>query len=284
MYVPVQENFRHYIEFMQKCYAEGLLDNDIFTMTTDDYLTKVYSGNVGYTIEYTVSGEEEGLKRQLLSPLTSEYNDAPCHPGRNQEKTGSGLCITSNATEEEAIAAIKLLDYWYSEEGTYEIKCGPEYGVNGADWGYVRTVNEDGSYSYEIIYDADAYGGSYFNCRMYNGLGNMPFCYTQAHVDVIIGANVLNQWTTTCVEKAGLLEARRVGYPEGVTFTAEEQDELALYVLMDSTVDRMVAQFITGERELNDETWNEYVDMINAMDLDSMVAIRQAAYDRWNSK
>lgn len=284
VYVPAQENFRHYIEFMAKIYAEGLLDNDIFTMTTDDYLAKVLTLNVGSTIEYNPTSEEEILKRQLLSPLTSEYNDVPCHPGRNQEKTDSGLCITSNATEEEAIAAIKLLDYWYSEEGTYEIKCGPEYEVNGDDWGYIRTVNEDGSYSYEIIYDTDAFGGSYFDCRMFNGLGNMPFCYTQAHANVIIGANVSNQWTTTCVENAGLLEARRVGYPEGVTFTPDEQDTLALYVLMDSTVDRMVAEFITGQKPLNDETWAAYLNTLEAMDLETLVATRQAAYDRWNSK
>jgi len=146
VYVPAQENFRHYLEFMHKLYEEQLVDNDLFTMNTDDYLAKVLTLNVGSTIEYNVTSEEEVLKRQLHKPLTSEYNAVPVHPGRNQEKTDSGLCITSNATDEEAIAAIKLLDYWYSEEGTYEIKCGPEYEVNGDDWGYIRTVNEDGSY------------------------------------------------------------------------------------------------------------------------------------------
>ena len=285
VYVPTQENFRHYLEFMAKCYAEGLLDEDIFTMTTDDYLAKVLTLNVGSTIEYNVTSEEEILKRELLSPLTSEYNDKACYPGRSQEKTNSGLCITSNATEEEAIAAIKLLDYWYSQEGTFEIKCGPVYGEDDyIDGGYVRTVNEDGTYSYEIIYDEEAFGGSYFDFRMYNGLGNMPFCYTQAHADVIIGANVANKWCTTCVEKSGMLQARRVGYPEGVTFTADEQDTLAMYVLMDSTVDRMVAEFITGQKELNDATWAEYLNILDSMDLETLVSTRQAAFDRWNSK
>lgn len=285
VYVPAQENFRHYLEFMAKCYAEGLLDEDIFTMTTDDYLAKVLTLNVGSTIEYNVTSEEEILKRELLSPLTSEYNDKACYPGRSQEKTNSGLCITSNATEEEAIAAIKLLDYWYSQEGTFEIKCGPVYGEDDyIDGGYVRTVNEDGTYSYEIIYDEEAFGGSYFDFRMYNGLGNMPFCYTQAHADVIIGANVANKWCTTCVEKSGMLQARRVGYPEGVTFTADEQDTLAMYVLMDSTVDRMVAEFITGQKELNDATWAEYLNILDSMDLETLVSTRQAAFDRWNSK
>ena len=81
-----------------------------------------------------------------------------------------------------------------------------------------------------------------------------------------------------------MLQARRVGYPEGVTFTADEQDTLAMYVLMDSTVDRMVAEFITGQKELNDATWAEYLNTLESMDLETLVSTRQAAYDRWNSK
>ena len=53
---------------------------------------------------------------------------------------------------------------------------------------------------------------------------------------------------------------------------------------MDSTVDRMVAEFITGQKELNDDTWNEYLSILDAMDLDTLVSVRQAAYDRWNAK
>ena len=206
VYVPAQENYRHYLEFMNKLYTEGLLDSDIFTMSEDDYLTKVLSLDVGYTVNYNVTSEEEVLKRQLLKPLTSEYNETPCHPGRSQEKTDSGLCITNNATDEEAIIAIKLLDYWYSQEGTFEIKCGPIYGEDDyIDGGYVRTVNDDGSYSYQIIFDQTAFGGSYFDFRMYNGLGNMPFCYTQAHADVRIGDPV-----QPVTEFLGLVFARHI--------------------------------------------------------------------------
>ena len=40
---------------------------------------------------------------------------------------------------------------------------------------------------------------------------------------------------------------------------------------------------ITGEVEITDETWNSYLEQLNMMDLDTLVEVRQAAYDRWNS-
>ena len=59
--------------------------------------------------------------------------------------------------------------------------------------------------------------------------------------------------------------------------------DIPIYVLMDSYVDQMVARFITGEVEITDETWNSYLEQLNMMDLDTLVEVRQAAYDRWNS-
>ena len=92
-----------------------------------------------------------------------------------------------------------------------------------------------------------------------------------------------NNHLTEIVNESGMLAARRMGYPQMATFTEDEQDILAPYVLMDSYVDQMVARFITGEVEITDETWNSYLEQLNMMDLDTLVEVRQAAYDRWNS-
>ena len=81
-----------------------------------------------------------------------------------------------------------------------------------------------------------------------------------------------------------MLSARRLGYPQMATFTEDEQDILATYVLMDSFVDQSVAKFITGETEITDETWNEYLENLEMMDLQTLIDVRQAAYDRWNAQ
>ena len=112
----------------------------------------------------------------------------------------------------------------------------------------------------------------------------MPFFYTNAHAQVIIGGDAKNKRVTEGVYEANLLEARRVGYPSTVTFTEDEQDILATFVLMDNFVDQMVAKFVTGEETLNDENWNAYVERLESMDLQTLLKTRQGAYDRWMNK
>ncbi len=287
VYVPAQENFRHYLEFMHKLYSEGLVDSDIFTMTAEEYNAKMSTMSIGFMPNSgaAIIGMDNYLDTVNLHPLTSEYNETPIHPGRAQEVDKYGMVITDKCSEEKAILAIKLLDYFYSQEGTFLIKCGPEYGAWGdmIDGGYVRHEDADGTVSYELVYDEDKYTG-YWEFRIKNGLMNMPFFYTAAHAEVIIGADAANNHLTEIVNDCGMLSARRLGYPQMATFTEDEQDILAPFVLMDSFVDQSVAKFITGETEINDDTWNEYLENLEMMDLQTLIEVRQAAYDRWNSQ
>ena len=81
---------------------------------------------------------------------------------------------------------------------------------------------------------------------------------------------------------SGAYAARRFGYPAGVTFTEDEQDTLAMFVLLDNYVDQMVAKFITGSVDIDDDAqWQIYLDTIDSMDEATLIETRQAAYDRW---
>ncbi|MDO4291921.1 MAG: extracellular solute-binding protein [Eubacteriales bacterium] len=288
VYVPAEENFRHYLEYMNRLYEEGLIDPEMFTQTEEDYLAKRTEKlvGVGDSLQDPLSYEEYEATLKTLSPMTSEYNAEKMTPGRFQEVNSYSLCITDKCDEEKAIAAVKLLDYFYSQEGTYLIKCGPEAGVWGdlVDGGYVRNEEADGTVSYELEYDREKYNDSYYNFRMENGLMIMPFFYTNAHAQVIVGSDRKNARVTEGVYEAGLLEARRVGFPTTVTFTEDEQDILATFVLMDNYVDQMVAKFITGEEALDDANWNAYLERLESMDLQMLKETRQSAYDRWINK
>lgn len=285
VYVPAQENYRHYVEFMAKLYAEGLLDSEVFTQTNEQYTAKKQQMIVGFTPNnhYNTIGLDNYLKMVNCKPLTSEYNDTPMHPGNLPEVPTFGMAITNKASEEEAIAAIKLLDYFYSEEGTFLTKCGPEYGAWGdmVDGGYIRTENEDGSYSYKLV-AGEAYKNNYARFRQTVGLWSLPFFYSSAHEACIVGSDPGNNHITTKAFESGMVNARRLGYHGMITFTYDEQDILAGYTLMDSYVDRTVASWISGETELNDETWAAYLAELDAFDIDEMIKVRQDAYDRYN--
>ncbi len=288
IYVPAQENYRYYVEFMTKLYAEGLLDNEVFTQTSEQYTAKMQQMLVGFMpgSHYGTIGMENYLNTVNCKPLTSEYNDTPMHPGNLPEVGTYGMCITNKASEAEAIAAIKLLDYLYSEEGSFLTKCGPENGAWGdmIEGGWERTVNEDGSYSYQLVYDKELYKNSYARFRQVNGLWALPFFYSSAHEACIVGSDPGNNHITVKAFDSGMVDARRLGYHGMITFTEDEQDILATYVLMDNYVDRTVASWITGETQLTDETWAAYLSELDAFTIDEMAEVRQAAYDRYNEK
>jgi len=67
-----------------------------------------------------------------------------------------------------------------------------------------------------------------------------------------------------------------------VYLTKEEQKEVnAIEADLESYVEQMEAKFITGVEPL--ESWDEYVETIEHMNLERYVEIYQDAYDRWDA-
>ena len=287
VFVPMQDNFREYLKYMNKLYEENLLDKEIFTQSDAQYNAKLAEYTVFMTspeMQQSFSDENRQIEYSLVGPLTSAVSPVKTWGAQSSEKVGSGaMCITDKCDEKKAIAAIKLLDYLYSEEASFMTKCGPEKGNWDGVGGWSRTgVKEDGSVAYSIDYNSEKYN-SFWDFRCANGLMNIPFLYTSVHAELVLGASVWGSHMSKSAYASGAYVARRFGYPSGVTFTEDEQDILAPFVLLDSYVDQNVAKFITGALDIEDDTtWENYIQTIKDMDVDTLIEVRQEAYDRWN--
>ncbi len=77
----------------------------------------------------------------------------------------------------------------------------------------------------------------------------------------------------------GRTEYMQIPYPE-VTYTEEEQETMMTYVDIANYVKSMETKFIMGEVSLDD--WDSYVNTLYSMGLEDIIAVKQAAYDRWN--
>ena len=71
-------------------------------------------------------------------------------------------------------------------------------------------------------------------------------------------------------------------WPQMATLTTEESEEASGYI-SDCAVywEEMTLKFIVGEEELNDETWNEYLDTLESLGLSQALAAYQAALERY---
>ena len=74
-------------------------------------------------------------------------------------------------------------------------------------------------------------------------------------------------------------------YPKLVTMTPEEGDAFNV-IETDATtfVNQQTIAFITGAKELNDDTWNEHVENFKSMVIDEEIGYKQAAYDRFQAR
>lgn len=288
VYVPMQDNFREYLRFMNKLYEDGLLDPEIFTQTKAQYNAKLSEYTVFCTTPEMQSSFPEEFRQieySLIGPLTSDFSATPMWAANPSGKIAtSSFAITNKCSEEKAIAAIKLLDYFYSEEASFMTKCGPEKGKWDGVGGWSYEEKADGSNPYTIDYDSEHYN-SFWDFRCANGLMNNPFLYTSHHAELVLGASVWGNHLSNSAYDSGAFAVRRFGYPQGVTFSEDEQDTLAMFILMDSYVDQNVAKFISGSLDIDDDAaWDHYIQGIKDMNVETMIEVRQAAYDRWNNK
>ena len=75
-------------------------------------------------------------------------------------------------------------------------------------------------------------------------------------------------------------------YPSAVknTFTTDESLEIANYESDFLTyASEQCLKFLDGSVELNDDTWNEFVDTCNSMGLPEIIAVYQNAYDEYQA-
>ena len=267
--------FRGYLEFMRDMYAEGLIDQEIFSQSKEQLQAKGQDDKLGvfqewYSYFITGRSEEEAINDPMYAPLTSEYQKTPIMPIGPGIKRGSFAISSKNPSPE---AALRWIDTLYTKEGFDYLYYGPEgsYWV----WNDDKTVKE---YSDQAL-DAE-------DIEKYRGYVTPAYGITVPAYSVPldpIGGETDNAFNDFIEKetKEKILDHGEIIFP--LTYlTTEEQDEVsAITVDLETYMKENEAQFINGSKELNDETWQEYLDTMNQIGADRLIEIYQASYDRW---
>lgn len=274
VYVPMQEEYKEYLTYMHRLYAEGLLDPEYFTQTAEQLNAKTASGLVGMgaTQPHMTIADENIWREYTITPaITSDYNATAMGP-RNSNYEPPTMIVTDKCAYPEA--AVRLVDFFYTQEGSRMVRGGPEYGT----W--------DGDGGWEIISDNEIklHTGDYtsfWNFRATQTPLNLPYFCGEDVMFITVAGDAKNTWFSEQVEKSNNVACARFGYPD-VSFTEDEIAEISTFVDLDNYVIQMDAQFITGALSIEDG-WDSYIDTLQGMNVDRMIEIRQAAYDRWNA-
>ena len=279
-WVPAEDNYKPFLEYMNKLSTEGLLHPDYFTQTQDQSNAKETNHLYGAYCYYAcwVNQPDETIWREYdgLDPMVSEYNSTQIWPARDFNQCGNFM-ITKNCSNPEKL--MEILDWLFSFEGTLAISAGCELGKNPdrPDCGYTYEWVDDSTLQIDTVYPEDEYDSdmNYNYAEIGPDYGYFPMyrTFTVAQTDAgqqYLTENIVNHYA----------DYYKTAWPSTVKYLDEEANEISLLLTdIESYTDEMVTKMITGEISLDQfETFREG---LKARNVDRMMEIHQKAYDRW---
>ena len=263
-YMPTHDQYKQLLAFMAKCYAEGLIDTQMFTMDTTQFRAKGQSGDI-YGFFYS-GGAFQGVGRdndEDYIGLTT-FVDGTMQIGN--PATPNALVITDKCEHPEVLVA--WADYFYTDEGgmlTY-------MGIEGKTYKWL----EDGTWEWIL---SPEYGEDITTLRAKStiqGVVTDPCIQPPSwfKMSPTIDADEVYLW------KYRLLLAEGGFQFPALSYTEDENNELSIRTTdLNNYISVYTAEIITGQKDL-DATWDEYVKQMEKMGAKDIEAIYRASYDR----
>ncbi|MEI3606196.1 extracellular solute-binding protein [Pseudogracilibacillus sp. SE30717A] len=265
------DEYKQLLEYIHMLYDEGLIEQNIFSIEWGQFLANASDNLYGSMIFYDpieLFGEEIGSQYNSVAALEGPEGYKDYNKLSPSVWETSSFVITSENESPEA--AVRWMDYFYSEEGAKLYYMG----VEG------ETFEEDG-------------GETKYMDHILNPEGDMTFEQAIAKQLTWLGAisGIIKtdyfQGGETAPQSMEAAEKIEPFVPDEIwprfTFTPEENKVLeATGADVDKYVEEMRDQFISGDADFSQ--WDGYVETIEKMGaLDELLDVYQAAYDRYEA-
>lgn len=277
------DQMKHYYEYMNSLYEEGLIHPECATMDGTMKKELELSGKVAFleTAANSVQADENGdFHITCIPALTSEYDDTQETMGRLPVVNNFSYYINSDSEYVEELC--KMIDIAYATEEVVEgsglYGASFQYGIEGEDW----NLDGEGTGTYSLNAPAE-YNGSFGNYQF----AELIF-QNSGRCDVFDGL---------VTSTPGNSQARQIAYAEGILPYVEADEDVfprfflkftddQQYVLdtkwteIQTYVRKMRVEFITGVTDI-ETGWDTYVSTLDSMGIADVVKVYQEAYDVW---
>lgn len=291
----ISEKGKAYFEYMNRLWEEGLVEEEAYVITSDEYQAKIRSGEYVFWFDWSYLqgglGSPDGSCYQdydILVALTSEYNETPTYIFTEPCNVASRCMVSAKTEYPEAI--MRLMDYMFTEEGRRFFASG----IEGETYDMVENEMGDMVVSYDNYWDKENYDSASAWVGQKLGMTNIfsivqpseTLSLVKSASDEKLNDYIYNDSTYRCTldaftEKAIREQVEIRKYPDYKTtvLTGDEADAISQQVTDAQTLlDQYAAQFITGELDLETD-WDAYVEQMKVF-WDQIQPIYQVAYDR----
>lgn len=274
---PMEEGFRAYMELMNQWYTEGLIYQDYYNYAnqimfdgTDmigDGQVALYYNETGTMTAYAEYAKDPNFLVRAIAPVGKTETD----PIYMTEFTptfvdNSRWTVTTNCEDPEPI--IKMADYCYSLEGIQLVN----YGVEG-----VTFENVDGKPQLTDLIMNNPEGYAYRDALALHVIDGMGSVY-----DPLRGASGYSElqlsswddWTDANLDYSKALPSKEM-------LNVDEKSEYAsVYSDIQTFLETSITKYIIGDLSF-DSYEAEFLDQLEAMDIQRCIDLYQQAYDRY---
>lgn len=287
-----QDGWREGLRYMASLYEEGLIDPGAFTDNRDALLAKGDNGDAPIVGAATVQHPGLVVTLNQADGRDKDYDPVPPLTGPDgvqyaaynlSSVPGASFVITSEAGEETQVAAIKILDYMFSEEGHVLAQFGREgIGWEPADEGEVA-LDESLEPTFRVILpdpEEPSEAGGWGPMAQYND--TEEFRNSQVAATDIYTADGFERRLFEATKLYEGKEAEDQVYPYwNVWFDPDVAGELAtLQTNIEDFVTQSSLQFVTGEQDIDgDAAWDAYLQGLKDLGLQRYLELHQEAYE-----
>ncbi len=284
------EGWREGLRFLKRMYDAGLFGEESFTQPQEQLRQLVEGGDVsilgsvvaGHPGQFAILGQERWLDYVAIPPLEGPtgLRQSPYNPWG----VGSGQCVINSQTEHPE-AAFKWCDGLYDRETTLRSVFGiPQWEAAEGEDGQWKWAEEGepslGGEEFPSIWRRLSTFGTLQNVHWaQRGPSYRPnhLRLGEARRDDAAGLEVVLFEETNAKVEPYARDIADVIPPLAYT-TAQAAEVTELRLGIDDYVAQMMAEFVLGRQDL-DAGWDNYVATLDALGINRMAEIYQAAYD-----
>lgn len=272
--IATSDEYKSYLQYLNKLYSEGLLDKYVFTIKKDQWVTNIQNDKIGVfasTNLATLPSDKMDNWVTIDEALEGPNGDKLFSAVRANLQSAGAAVIPSTCDNPELV--LRWLDYFWTDEGTLFYHMGVENKT--------FEVNDDGSYDYmPYVYEQMkteniSFDDAVARISPYPG-GSNP---TVEIAPYFMGGEMAD---VPAAAARKLFEYGPKEYWPIFTFTSDENDRLESVQsdILKYTESSQI-EFISGTKSFSD--WDDYLKQVDNLGKDELVEIYQAAVDRYHA-
>ena len=264
-FMPLEENFRPFIEWLHDLYAEGLLDPEGFNTSdslrtiSDADKTNIYGGAITTMISNFLPGDWM-VNYDLMMPLV--YEGKQIYRNFYGNVQSGTFAVTSKCENVEEM--LRWIDHFYTQEVSILGTVGQEnvdYVIDGdGTWRLTTSAQNNSSFSSDVT--------------IYSG-GTTPGVSSEAfHARF---SEIAVRHVSEQADTINAIAKRAFPY---YALTYAQQDEIApLQAKIGRYVDTQIALWVLGEEAITDEAFAAFEATLNEYGLNDFMAFWQNIFN-----